>query len=223
MFVRLGDTCVIKYSPRKFAWMYENAHRCSERLVGFLFFTMIETEEFLNGKRGVISILMDEKPDSCLSDDFESAAKIVLLVYSQDSPLVVYPQIKDRMDVANELFPIGLPKNDEAISPEKMIEMCLGTFLTKFQFSYEYEHLVTCQIVLLRNNRELRSNSINSITDAEKKQKAAVTQGTILENNSKLMDQIQSYTKKVFGDNNKLAEKMQQSLRVEDMIGKNSK
>lgn len=192
-------------------------------LWAFCFITMIETEEYLKGKQDVISILMDEKPDWCCHVDFESVAKIVLLVYSQDSPLSSYPQIKDRMDVATELFPIETRASDETKKTETLIDTCLAVFLTKLQFSYEYEHLVTCQIVLLRNNRELRSNSIDTITDAEKKQKAAVTQGAILENNIKLIDQIRSYTKKVYGDNDKLAEKMQQSLRVEDMIGKNSK
>lgn len=192
-------------------------------------------EDFLASKKGIIEAILLKKKEGWMSDDFEKCVHFCILVYASDTPLIeTYQHLKNRIAYAQSL--LGIESLDNAcdvtqslepidekpyiVTVSDMVNFALELFLTRHQFSYEYEHLVTCQIVLMSNNKELRSSLLPQITDINKRIQAASMQGDILDNNTKIMGEITKYTQIVYGENKELAKEHQKGLRVEDFMKK---
>lgn len=171
----------------------------------------MDIEEYIISKKKVVEAIFCEKDDEWFADDYYKAIHFCLLVFSQDSPLhETTPLLAQRMDFA--AHNIGIDADSD------MVNHAVEMFLSRIQHSYEYEYLVTCQMVLMYNNRELRQNRISLLDDPEKRLKVAPIQSILLDNNQKIIAEIHKYTKQIFGENNKLIEKQSKSLRAEDMM-----
>jgi hypothetical protein len=196
----------------------------------------VDIEGYLKYKKDTIESL--SKYVKLKSHDLDVfVASFTVLVHSQDSPLVQNTELSllsKRIDFAfdylggrpTELEPItavaiqGKVEEEIPEDPSRYFLNCLDAFLTKFQYSYEYEHLVTCHIMFMDNCKEMRK-PIVMLTDEDKRAKTAETRGKLREQNKQLMIDIIDYTKRIYGENTFLSEKSVKeirSLNVEDMI-----